>query len=232
MRPRTFSLILGAGLLALTAPGQEVPAPRQAIRYPIDANHTTIGFLAPVLGAGKVSGKFPTFEGSIVLHDPEDLTTMDVELVIDAASISTGIADRDQHLRTADFFDTGSHPEITFKSKRVDRDVASGDAYRLVGELTLRGVTKEIAIPFRVTAHSEFLGADSRFTLDRTEYGVSWMRVMDDGSLFVGKEIEIELFVITRLGRPFTPGRDPMIDKANEPDGKKGTSSAEEEPGG
>lgn len=206
-----------AGLLALAAAGQETGEPRQATRYPIDANHTTIGFLAPVLGASKVTGKFSRFEGSIVLHDPEDLTALEVELAIDAASITTGIDDRDKHLRTADFFDTENHPEITFKSKRAEK--GSGDAYVLVGDFTLRGVTKEIAIPFRVTAVGQFLGAESRFTLDRTEYGVSWMRVMDDGSLFVGKEIEIELFIVTRLGRPFTPGQDPMIDEANEPDG-------------
>lgn len=209
-------------LALLLALGPAVFGTEGAMRYPIDRNHTTIGFEAPVLGISKVTGKFADFRGAIVVHDPQDLTRSEVEVTIDTASIDTGIDERDQHLRTADFFDAGSHPHVTFISERVEK---AGDGYRVIGDLTLRGVTRKISVPFRITHFevSDVVAAEARFTLDRSAYGVSWSRVMDDGKLFVGNEIEIEIYLLTRVGKPYVPGQELPTGPTNEPDGSRRT---------
>jgi polyisoprenoid-binding protein YceI len=174
------------------------PAPEKI--YVIDSNHTTIGFSVPVLGMSEVTGKFTDFNGRIVVPDENDLTKATVEVVIKTASIDTGIADRDKHLRTVDFFDAANHPEITFKSKQIKK-LGAGALYALIGDFTMRGVTKQLTIPFQVTGHDVALGARATFPLNRKDYGVSWSRVMDDGAQFVADEVTIELRLLTRTGK-------------------------------
>src|SRR5215471_18338885 len=117
-------------------------------QYRIDNNHSTIGFSVPILdGLSKVSGKFTDF--TITLNNDEaDITKSSVTVVIKAASIDTGIADRDKDLRTAAFFDIDKYPEINFQSKRIEK---RGNQLVAIGMFTMHGVTKEIEIPFTIT---------------------------------------------------------------------------------
>jgi polyisoprenoid-binding protein YceI len=166
--------------------------------YRIDRNHTTIGFAASILGLSKVTGKFPDFEGTIVVPDDGDLAKATVTVRIQAASVDTGIADRDQHLRTPDFFSTEKFPQITFQSKSVRK---TADGYAVRGDFALRGVTKEVEIPFQITGRKgKVLGAHASFPLNRRDYGVSWSRVMEDGAQFVADEVTVEISLITRVG--------------------------------
>lgn len=201
---RTLTVIALSSLLtsALGVPAgaqAAAPAPPAAEKiYLVDSNHTTVGFSVPILGMSEVTGKFTDFNGRIVVPDEKDLTKATVEVVIKTASIDTGIADRDKHLRTADFFDAAKYPEITFKSKQIKK---VGNLYALIGDFTMRGVTKQLTIPFQLTGHDVALGARATFPLNRKEYGVSWSRVMDDGAQFVSDVVTIELRLLTRTGK-------------------------------
>lgn len=174
----------------------------QTINYRIDVNHSTIGFVVPILGGlSKVRGKFTDFTVNIA-HDERDITRSSVSVVIKTASINTGIAQRDEHLRTADFFDVGKFPEITFQSTRIER---RGQQLIAHGTFTMHGVTKEIALPFTITGRhvSEDQGKRlvnagyaARWQLNRRDYGINWRHSLDPN--FVGDEIGIEIDLITR----------------------------------
>ena len=171
---------------------------------PLEPNHSTVGFSIPIAGGiTRVTGKFRDFAGQIVLNE-EDPAGCSVEVAIQAGSIDTGIDDRDAHLREAEFFDAVSHPLITFKSSRIDR---TAEGFRATGTLTLRGVAREIVLPFRKTGLEwqegrPLLGVAGQFRLSRSQYGVGagWRHsVVAD---FLGDEVEAEFFVWTRPGSP------------------------------
>ena len=117
--------------------------------YTIDAAHSRIGFVARHAMVTKVRGSFNAFEGSAVL-DFADPSRSSAELVVEVASIDTRQAQRDEHLRTNDFFDAPTFPQLTFRSTAVER--VSDDVYRLTGDLTIKGVTKPITLEFDVSA--------------------------------------------------------------------------------
>lgn len=162
----------------------------------IDPTHTTIGAVARHLGFSKVRGSFKQFEGSI--HVGESVVDSSVTVTIDAASIDTGVADRDAHLRSADFLDVENHPTLEFASTSV-RETGSG--YQVTGDLTIRGVTRS------VTLEMEFLGLMSdpwgnekaMFTattdLERERWGLTWNAALETGGLLVSKTFKIELEV-------------------------------------
>lgn len=162
----------------------------------IDPSHTNIGAVARHLGFSKVRGSFKGFEGSIVVGD--SLADSSVSLTIDAASIDTGVADRDSHLRSGDFLDVENHPTVEFVSTEV-REAGAG--YEVLGDLTMRGVTQPI------TLDMEFLGlmADpwgnekAIFTattgLERERWGLTWNAALESGGLLVSKTFKIELEV-------------------------------------
>jgi len=180
------ALLLAAGVL------------RAETIYRIDRNHTTIGFAASIVGLSKVTGKFPDFEGNIIVPEDGDLAKATVSVRIQAASIDTGIADRDAHLRTPDFFATEKFPQITFQSKSIRK---TADGYVVRGDFSLRGVTKEIEIPFQITGRKyKAIGAHAVFPISRRAYGVSWSRIMEDGAEFVADEVTVEISLVTRGG--------------------------------
>jgi polyisoprenoid-binding protein YceI len=202
------AFLLLAGLLALPA--------HAGTRFPIDSNHTTIGFEVPILGISKVVGQFSLCKGALIVPEGKDLTTAQFEITIDAASIDTGIDDRDNHLRGEDFFHVEAYPEITFVSERIEKKGEKD--YVMVGDITVRGVTKKISIPFELTYHDDVVAGTARFPFDRTEFGVAWTRVMDDGQLFVGNVVEVEIYLMTRVGKPWEPGQEEPQGPTNEPD--------------
>ncbi|ETX06135.1 YceI family protein [Candidatus Entotheonella palauensis] len=163
--------------------------------YVVDRSHTTVGFTVRHLVINKVRGKFNEFSGTIV-YDEKDITKSSLQGTIKTVSIDTDHEKRDKHLRSPDFFDAAGHPEITFKSKRVEKE---GDDLVLVGDLTMRGTTKEIRIPFEITGKIKDpwgkmrIGFEATLRIDRQEFGISYSKTMDNGGLIVGNRVNIEL---------------------------------------
>ena len=176
-------------------------APVDSVRqYPVDANHSTIGFSVSIMdGLSRVNGKFTDFTITLT-SDEKDVTKSSVSVVIKAASINTGITARDNHLRSADFFDVEKYPEITFQSQRVEK---KGKQFFAVGTFTMHGVSKEIALPFQITGVSKDpaakkmnLGYSARMVLNRRDFGINWRHPKVPN--FVGDNVEIEIDLITK----------------------------------
>ncbi len=173
-------------------------------KYDTDKAHSNIGFAIPILGGlSHVRGKFTDFTVTIV-YDDKDVTKSSVEAVIKTASIDTGIEQRDNHLRTADFFDAEKFSEITFKSSRIEKKGKRLIAY---GTFSMHGVSKEIALPFTINGVDRdakngktVLGLTAKTSINRRDYGINYSR--KDLPNFVGDLVEIELNVITRQGSP------------------------------
>lgn len=172
--------------------------------FKLDTNHSNIGFAVPIWdGLSKVYGKFTDFEVEISYNE-KDIRKSSVKAVIKTGSIDTGIEARDQHLRTADFFDVEKYPEITFQSKRIEK---KGNRLIAVGDLTMHGVTKEINLPFTITGVKENseknkknIGALAKLVIDRRDYGISYRH--NSIPTFIGDLVEIELNLITKSAAP------------------------------
>ncbi len=164
-------------------------------RWDIDVGHSAIHFWVRHMVISKVHGRFAKWAGAIEL-DTEDLTRSSVDVKIDAASIDTQVADRDAHLRSPDFLDVAKYPELSFRSKRVLRD---GAGYRIVGDLTLHGVTREVTLEadFAGTAKdpwgNERAGFSAKTSLDRKEFGLTWNAALEAGGVLVGEKVEISI---------------------------------------
>lgn len=171
-------------------------------RYDFDVAHTYIGFTVRHLAVANVRGKFTRFEGHIML-DENDVTRSSVQVRIDAGSIDTSNDRRDDHLRSADFFEVEKFPSLTFVGRRVER---SGDGLVLVGDLTIRDVTREVRMPFEltgpvVTANGQkMLGAEGSLRINRFDYGLQWNRITEAVQV-VGDEVRIDLSVEARTPR-------------------------------
>ena len=189
MRWKCFALAFA--LLAAAPPAVA------ADRYQIDPVHSYVGFAVRHMSVSWVKGEFKEFSGDI-LYDAEDISRSSVSVTIKTASLDTRNERRNNHLKSADFFHVEQFPEITFQSKRVEQ---RGDAYVALGDLTIRGVTKEIELPFTlagpVTAAGgrPRLGAEAAATLNRLDFQVSWNRFLEGAGLVVGDEARIEIQV-------------------------------------
>lgn len=165
--------------------------------YNFDVNHSNIGFSVRHMMLATVPGKFTEFTGTIV-YDEQDVTKSSINVTIDAASINTNNDRRDNHLRSADFFDVENHPEITFTSKAVKK---TADGFVAVGDLTIRGVTKEVNLPFQIlgtvidTRGNKRIGAEATLTINRQDFNVSWSKSLDNGSLVASDEVKISIAV-------------------------------------
>jgi polyisoprenoid-binding protein YceI len=163
--------------------------------FTLDAAHTTVGFVARHLVVSKVRGSFTDVSGVITIADEPLASSVDV--IIGAASITTGSADRDQHLRSGDFLDLDNHPEITFRSTGVVSH--SGADFVLAGELTIRGVTRqvELAVEFDGVAKSpwghEVIAFTATTEIDREEFGITWNAALETGGVLVGRKVTIEI---------------------------------------
>jgi polyisoprenoid-binding protein YceI len=168
--------------------------------YPIDNNHSTVGFSVPILGGlSQVKGKFTDFAITIN-NDEKDITKSSVSVVIKATSVDTGIEGRDRHLRNPDFFDVEKYPEITFKSERIEK---KGKQFIAHGPLTMHGVTKVIALPFSITGTFKnptngkmSVGYSATMVLNRRDYGINYSR--QDNPTFVGDNITVQIELVTR----------------------------------
>jgi polyisoprenoid-binding protein YceI len=163
--------------------------------YVVDQVHSHIGFLARHAMVAKVRGTFDEFEVTAHL-DSEDPTKSTVRVVIQAASVDTRNDQRDEHLRSNDFFDMANYPEITFESTAVEK--IDAEHYELTGDLTIRGVTKTVTIPF------EFLGAatdpygnlrvgfEGSVQVNRKDWGVNWNAALEAGGVLVSERVTLE----------------------------------------
>ncbi len=163
--------------------------------FVIDPAHTRVGFVARHLMVSKVRGAFTSAKGSITVA--EDPLQSAVEVEIDAASIDTGVADRDGHLRSPDFLNVEAHPVLTFRSTGVLEP--KGNEFRLAGELTIRDVTRpvELDVEFEGVAKSpwgqEVIGFSATTEIDREEFGITWNQALETGGFVVGKKVKIEI---------------------------------------
>ncbi|HEY6189780.1 MAG TPA: YceI family protein [Pyrinomonadaceae bacterium] len=164
--------------------------------YRIDPAHSIIGFAIRHMEINWIEGRFKDFTGTIH-YDESDITKSSVEFTAKVESIDTGIEPRDKHLRTADFFEAAKYPEMTFKSTRVERK--GKDSYVLHGDLTLKGVTKPVALPFTITGAVKDPRGNTRFginaqtKINRRDFGINYGNALSGGGFDVGNEVTINL---------------------------------------
>lgn len=166
-----------------------------ADEYKIDKIHSAVGFSAKHLMVSKTSGQFDDYDGTIKF-DPNDLASSKIEVTIQSATINTHMEKRDEHLKGPDFLDVAKFPTITFVTKSIAKE---GDAYQLTGDLTIKGVTKEITVPAEISGPVNspmggvVIGIESSFKINRQDYGVSWNKAMDNGGFVVSDEINVNV---------------------------------------
>jgi polyisoprenoid-binding protein YceI len=167
-------------------------------KWNIDAAHSGINFSVRHMVVSKVRGRFGKYSGTITL-DETDITRSSVEVSLDASSIDTGVAERDTHLRSADFFDVEKFPELRFRSQRIER--VDDTRYRIIGELTIRDVKREVALDAEYGGRgkdpwgNERVGFVAKTSIDRKEFGLTWNQTLETGGILVGDRIEIDLDV-------------------------------------
>lgn len=166
-----------------------------AASWNVDVAHSSVGFSVRHMVVSKTKGNFDEFTGKIEF-DGKDVAAGSVEFTVQTASVDTDDEKRDEHLRSADFFEAETYPVMTFKSKKI---TATGTKFKMVGDLTIKDVTKE------VTFDCEFSGAlddpwgntragfSASSKIDRKEFNIAFGKVMDNGGLVVGDEVTIEV---------------------------------------
>jgi polyisoprenoid-binding protein YceI len=167
--------------------------------YTVDAVHSEASFQIRHL-VGKVRGHFVDFRGTVQV-DQAKPEASSVDFSIKTATIDTGVADRDKHLRTADFFDVEKFPEITFKSTKVAP--AGKDKYNVTGTFTMHGVSKTVTIPVSFLGFvkdpwgNERAGFEVTTTLNRKDYGIVWNKTLDAGGVMLGEDVAVTITVET-----------------------------------
>ncbi|MBX7113660.1 MAG: YceI family protein [Myxococcaceae bacterium] len=165
-------------------------------QWNIDASHSNIEFSVRHMVISKVRGRFTKFNG-VVTFDEADVAQSKVTASIDAASIDTGTAQRDTHLKSADFFDVEKFPELKFHSARIEK--TGKHHYRVVGPLTMHGVTREVTLEVEATGTgvdpwgNPRMGFVAKTSLNRTDFGLTWNQMLEAGGVLVAEEISIEL---------------------------------------
>jgi len=169
--------------------------------WSIDTVHSHVGFTVKHMMVATVRGQFKSYAATLRL-DPKDFTRSKFEGEIDVASVDTGNVDRDNHLRTNDFFDAPNHPKITFKSTRIERSASGVDGeYTVHGDLTIRGVTKPLSldVEFHGTSKNPYgktvTGLSASGTINRKDFGVSFNSLLETGGVAVAEKVKLEVDV-------------------------------------
>jgi polyisoprenoid-binding protein YceI len=185
-------LALSGLVLAVLA----VAAPATAQTWNIDPAHSSASFTVKHMMVSNVHGRFGKLEGTVV-YDGKNIAAAQVDTTIDATTITTENEKRDAHLKSPDFFDVAGFPTITFKSKRAEA-IGNGK-FKLIGDLTMRGKTKEVVLDVEgptdpVTVQkSQRVGVTATTTLNRQDFGVSWSRTMDGGGYVVSDQVKVTI---------------------------------------
>ncbi len=174
-----------------------LPVMASATVWNIDSDHSNVGFKVRHLMVSNVKGSFEKFAGVVDIND-KDMSKSKVEVTIDTASINTNVQKRDEHLRSADFFDVAKYPTMKFVSKKVA--AAGPDKLKVTGDLTLHGITKEVVLdvegPAKVSKDpwGNFRsGAVASTKINRKDFGLVWNAALETGGVAVGEEVTITL---------------------------------------
>jgi polyisoprenoid-binding protein YceI len=190
-----LALSLIAGQASADNPVNVKSSPVAPSSWKIDPSHSRIAFSVAHMVVSEVDGQFNDYSASVLLDDT-DLTKSQLEFKAEVVSIDTHNADRDKHLKSGDFFDAEHFPQLTFKSTHVQK---VGAAYKITGNLTLRGVTKPVTLeatlsePVASPFGSTIRAARVKGSLSRRDFGVSWNKAMDKGGVVVGDRVEIDI---------------------------------------
>jgi polyisoprenoid-binding protein YceI len=163
--------------------------------YNVDNTHSEIGFSVRHMMFAKVRGQFKTWKATLA-YDAAKPTSSTITVEIDTASIDTREAQRDTHLRSGDFFDAEKFPKMTFTSKRLE---PSGKSYKLVGDLTIRDVTKEVTLDVEQTGSgkdpwgNDRLGFSAKTSINRSDFGLKWNQALEAGGVLVSDKVDIEV---------------------------------------
>jgi polyisoprenoid-binding protein YceI len=184
----TLALLLTG--LAVTA------AAADPVVYKVDPDHSGVAFTIRHF-VSNVSGRFKDFDG-VVKYDKANPAASSVSFTVQAKSIDTDNDDRDNHLRSPDFFEAEKFPTLTFTSTSVK--AAGADTLEVTGDLTIKGVTKKVTIPVDVlgsvkTPRGEKAGFETSFKLDRKEYGITWNRALDTGGAVLGDDVKVNISI-------------------------------------
>jgi polyisoprenoid-binding protein YceI len=210
-----LSICAAAPLLTLpagTARAQQAATPAVAAAQPpadpavwrIDKSHSELTFSIRHF-VGRVRGTFRDWSGTITAPDPARWENASIDVSIQTASIFTDHERRDADLRSSSFFAADSFPVITFRSTRIER---SGDAAKIHGDLTMRGVTRPVVLEGRFLGHSQFpnnferVGFEASTTINRLEYGVTWNRMVEGAGMTLGDDVKIDVTIQASRKRP------------------------------
>lgn len=182
---RTFTLLLTVMIASVVTANAQTT-------YTADKAHAYIGFTIDHLVISKVKGQFKDYTATLELDENNNL--LESAALIKVASIDTGIDKRDEHLRSADFFDVAQFPEMSFES----RTVTEQDGKKvIVGDLIIRGVAKEITLPYEIKgpiqdpSGNTKIGFQAGTTINRADFGLTWNRAIEAGGVVVGEEVEL-----------------------------------------
>ena len=173
-------------------------APELTGEYTLDPAHSRLGFVARHAMVTKVRGSFNDVSGT-GYFDAEDATRSRLEVVVQATSIDTRNADRDAHLRSNEFFDMETYPEIRFVSTSVE--VVDETTFRVTGDLTIKGVTKAVTIDLEYTGAAvdpfgnQRVGLEGSVTVNRKDWGITWNAPLETGGVLIGEKVVLELEV-------------------------------------
>jgi len=165
-------------------------------RWNVDHTHTVVEFAVRHMMISTVKGVFKKFHGTIY-GDPSDPASLRLEGEVDAASVDTGVEDRDNHLRSPDFFDVENHPTITYRSRQV-RPLGDGEV-EIIGDLTIRGITREVPLKARIEGPGKDPWGNQRIAIEATarinreDFDLKWNAVLETGGVLVSKDVTINL---------------------------------------
>lgn len=172
----------------------ETTTPLTTGTWTVDASHSSVEFQVKHMGLATVKGFFSDFEGALEVGEDGAITAHGT---VDATSINTRSAQRDEHLRSPDFFDTERNPQITFRSTAIEP--VDAETFRITGELTIAGVTKEIELEAELQGSDVDPWGNTRVGLEvtgqilREDFGLTWNQALESGGVLVGKKVKIAL---------------------------------------
>jgi len=165
-------------------------------KFTVDQSHSQVGFEVKHMMVSKVKGQFDAYTAEVEAENLEDLTTAQIAFSFDVATINTRSIDRDNHLKSADFFDVEQYPAITFKSTSITKD---GDDFKVTGDLTIKDVTKPVTFDVEFGGKGknpwgvEVYGFEAEAKINREEFGLTWNAALETGGVLVGKDIKIKV---------------------------------------
>lgn len=192
-----FGFLFSEGASGKTLPADIKYEPLASGAYNFDPAHTVVGFGVRHLGIALVEGRFKDIQGTVE-YNADDVSKSSVRFTAKIDSVDTGVAARDTHLKSADFFEAEKYPEMTFQSTKVAR---VNGRLTLTGDLTIKGVTRQVSFPFSMTGGIKDPWGGTRFgiaagmTLNRRDFGIDFGTKLPSGALDVANEVSVELHI-------------------------------------